>query len=96
MPSILSELYRGSYNVMKCAYHSDTAFARNKLCTDQENLEEEIINALPDEKKYLFKQYLKVSSDLNFASSEEDFIEGFRLGVRLMIAALCPEPSAAE
>lgn len=94
MLSILSELYAGDYGPLDRPYNPNTAYS--KQFRKLSDMETALKSKLSDELKKDFTEYCNASADLAFLGAEEDFIEGFRLGVRLMIAALCPEPSAAE
>ena len=85
MQRILRDLYYGDYS----------AFERHRLRGPEETevlnlvvaLEEKLHNGLSKEMWAIFEQYENASADLSCLTVEQDFIEGYRLGVRLMLAA---------
>ena len=91
MSGILRDIYRGKYTVIQKQARKGTPFA--KLLDQSNELEERIRKGLPKSLKEDFDQYVKTSADLSYLACEEDFIAGYRLGVRLMLAAHedCPD-----
>ena len=91
MNRILSDIYRGKYTVIQKHTRKGTPFA--KLLDQSNELEERIRKGLPESLKDVFDQYVKASDDLSFLACEEDFVAGYQLGVRLMLAAQedCPD-----
>lgn len=85
MQRILRDLYYGDYS----------AFERHRSRGPEETqaldlviaLEERLHNELSKEMWAVFEQYEDASADLSCLTTEQDFIEGYRLGVRLMLAA---------
>ena len=85
MLRILRDLYYGDYS----------AFERRRLRGPEEaktldlvvDLEEKLHDGLSKEMWTLFEQYEDASADISCFTAEQDFIEGYRLGVRLMLAA---------
>lgn len=51
-------------------------------------LEEELLNHLSEEDKELFHQYQEYHNKLQSDSELERFVEGFQLGVRMMVSAV--------
>ena len=86
MNGILSDIYRGKYAVIQQHTRKGTPFA--KLLDQSNELEERIRKDLPDSLKDIFDQYIKTTADLSYLACEEDFIAGYQLGTRLMLAAL--------
>lgn len=89
MPSILADLYYGRYTAVNRDYPSASKYCA--LSRKISLLEDEIERALPDDKKQAFRDLMHLHQDLIFVSSEDDFLEGFRLGTQLMVAALGEE-----
>ena len=91
MPSILSDLYNGKCRPFARPYSAAYQKQLSAVCAAQD----ELIGKLPQDLRCEFIQYCAVSLELSSIGSEEDFIEGFRLGARLMSAALGSDSSAA-
>ena len=51
-------------------------------------LEEQIYKVLPEEAVELFEQYKIASSDLAEITGEQDFISGYQLGVKMVMAGI--------
>lgn len=51
-------------------------------------LEEQFCKVLPEEAIKLFEQYKIASSDLAEITGEQDFISGYQLGVRMIMAGI--------
>ena len=51
-------------------------------------LEEQLCKVLPEEAVKLFEQYKSASSDLAEIIGEQDFISGYQLGVRMVMAGI--------
>ncbi len=86
MKNILSEIYHGQYGVLDHKNRKGTPFAAT---LDQLNILEAVIKkALPDELKDTFDQYTQAQADLSELACEEDFIAGYQLGVRMVLAGL--------
>ena len=86
MKNILSEIYHGQYEVLDHKNRKGTPFATT---LDRLNvLEAEIKEALPDGLKDTFDQYAQAQVDLAEMACEEDFIAGYQLGVRMLLAGL--------
>ncbi len=76
---ILEDLYRGKYApIESMAVHND----HDRLM----QLQEEIIAALPEEKKALVDATQDAFLEMVMDEGEAAFAEGVRLGIRLMIA----------
>ena len=83
MPSILSDLYNGRCRPFARSYSAEYRSCLSAVC----EAEERFMQKLPEELLSEFRQYVSVSAELSSVGGEEDFIEGFRLGVRLMAEA---------
>ena len=51
-------------------------------------LEEQLCKVLPEEAVELFEQYKIASSDLAEIAGEQDFISGYQLGVKMIMAGI--------
>jgi len=83
MPSILSDLYNGRCRPFARACSAEYRSCLSAVC----EAEARFMQKLPEELQAEFRQYVSVSAELSSVGGEEDFIEGFRLGVRLMAEA---------
>ena len=51
-------------------------------------LEEQLCKVLPEEAVELFEQYKIASSDFTEITGEQDFISGYQLGVKMIMAGI--------
>lgn len=86
MNDILSEIYRNDFYPMERPYRPNPEMS--KAYAVLEKLEAEMLSALSPELKEKFMAFDDAYAKLRFIAGEEDFITGYRLGVRLMLAAL--------
>jgi len=86
MNRILSEIYNDDYSVQQHAYQPDLKY--HEILEKTSQLEKELLKELPEELKQKFIAYQDTSMHLSSLTGEMYFKEGFRLGVRLMVAAL--------
>ena len=86
MHDILSELYLGSYRPFARSYAPDSPYLQQSTLVS--DLQDELMRVLNAEQKEKFSEYVHESCILLDLQGQEDFKEGFRLGVRLIIAAL--------
>ena len=84
MPSIISDLYNGKCRPFARSYSAAYQKQLSVVC----RTEEQLMEKLPEELRPEFMQYLNVSSELSTLGCEEDFIEGFRLGARIVAEAV--------
>ena len=89
MPSILSDLYYGNYSAFNRRHDPESEYMQTFSALS--DLEDEIEQALPDELKKKFRNYLCLAGKLNAAEGEAGFIEGFRLSARLMAESVKTE-----
>ena len=89
MENILKDLYFGKYAAFerRFAPNSDHAAAIDKVVA----LEDALIEKLPNELVDQFREYSNAVADLASLSGEEEFEEGYKLGVRMMLAAFPEE-----
>ena len=85
MDRIIRELYRGNYEVFDHKYRYNAE--HKKTLDDVERLETELVRFLPDEGKALFREYSNACGMLSCITCEDVFLEGYRLGVRIILAA---------
>ena len=91
MKNILSDIYQGNYTVHNHKNRKGTPFA--ETMDRIEKLEEEIRKALPEGSKAAFDEYVRARADLSDMACEEDFVAGYQLGVRMMLAGISEELS---
>lgn len=85
MRDILRDLYYGNYAAFERTYSHESKQAQALgIVVD---LEEKLRNILSEEQKALFKQYDDAIADLASVSNADCFVEGYQLGVNLILAA---------
>lgn len=87
MPSILSDLYNGKCRPFARAYSVKYQKQLSAVC----EAENQLMKKLPEELRAEFRGYLNAASELFALGGEEDFVEGFRLGARLVTEAVKTE-----
>lgn len=85
MRDILRDLYYGNYAAFECTYSRESEQA--KALGIVVDLEEKLRNMLSEEQKVVFKQYDDAVADLASVSNADSFVEGYQLGVNLILAA---------
>ena len=86
MKKILSEIYHETFTVKSRSDHMKEEYIQ---VVDRLNeLEEQLCKVLPDEAVKVFEQYKSASSDLAEIIGEQDFISGYQLGVRMVMAGI--------
>ena len=83
-PSILSDLYNGKCRPFARSYSAEYQKQFSAVCAAEARL----LSKLPEELHPEFREYAAISSELFSLGCEEDFIEGFRLGARLISEVL--------
>lgn len=82
---ILRDLYYGNYAAFERTYSRESEQA--KVLGMVVDLEEKLRNMLSEEQKAIFKQYDDAVADLASVSNADCFVEGYQLGVNLILAA---------
>lgn len=90
MLSPLSKIYRGSYEAVIGSCDPNSPHSKQVRLVEQ--LENAFKDKLSPELREEFERLRKEISDLSFLEGEEEFTEGFRLGVQLMVIALHKMP----
>ena len=86
MKKILSENYHETFTVKSRSDHKKEEYIQ---AVDRLNeLEEQLCKVLPEEAVKLFEQYKSASSDFAEIIGEQDFISGYQLGVRMVMAGI--------
>ena len=85
MKDILEKLYFGEIRAAEKDIMNDDM---KRKCAKMVQVEEEVMKSLNDESKVLFERYLQVSGDVHADAVIENFKEGFRTAVRLILAGL--------
>ena len=85
MQDILRDLYYGNYAAFERTYSRESEQA--KALGIVVDLEEKLQNVLSEEQRALFKQYDDAVADLASISNADCFVEGYQLGVNLILAA---------
>ena len=86
MRDILRDLYYGNYAAFERTYSCESEQA--KALGIVVDLEETLRGMLSDEQKALFKQYDDAVAELASVSNTDCFVEGYQLGVNLILAAI--------
>ena len=78
-------MYYGNYAAFKHTYTRESEQAKAlEIVVD---LEEKLRNTLTEEQKALFKQYDDAVAELSGVTNMNSFIEGYKLGINLILAA---------
>ena len=85
MSEIIRELFRGNMDVFERPFDADSY--ENETFNEMEKLTEDMKQKIPSEFHLLLEQYQNSMMNLMDVACEEEFLSGYRLGVRLMIAA---------
>ena len=86
MKKILGEIYHETFTVKSRSGHMKEEYIQ---AVDRLNeLEEQLCKILPEEAVELFEQYKIASSDLAESTGEQDFISGYQLGVKMIMAGI--------
>lgn len=85
MRDILRDLYYGNYAVFERTYTRESEQA--KTLGNVVDLEEKLRNTLTEAQKDLFRQYDDTVAELASVSNADSFVEGYQLGVNLILVA---------
>lgn len=89
MRKILEDLYLGNIVPNEKIFVRGTPFAK-AMATINKN--ETFLNtALDGKEKETFAAFVDAQSELNAITGKEGFVDGFRLGMQIALAALCDE-----
>ncbi|HCA30931.1 MAG TPA: hypothetical protein DEP23_15935 [Ruminococcaceae bacterium] len=80
---ILSELYHGNINPVAKSVVQGSAY--QKAMYQISSLEEKMMAQLDAEQRKLLQDFVSAQGELNYISGEERFIDGFRMGARMML-----------
>lgn len=86
MNNILSEIYNNDFSPMERPYRPNSEMS--KVFANLERLEAEMLAALTPQLQEKFRAFDDAHTKLCSITGEEDFITGYCLGARLMLAAL--------
>ena len=87
MRKILEDLYLGNIVPNEKAFVRGTPFGKAMAVIDKN---ETYLNTVLDGKeKEAFDAFVDAQSELNAITGKEGFVDGFRLGVQIALAALC-------
>lgn len=91
---VLTEFFYGNISpnekqFIRGSHYEKTA---KRLC----KFEKELINKLDSECKSLLDGLIKEQMELNGLTAEENFIYGFKLGIRMAMEVLCDESDNAK
>lgn len=89
MSKTLKDLYYGNLTLFDHAIPSGSPM--RKLSAHLSQCEAELKGQLGSEENALLEDLLKTQQDMDSMTAEENFILGFRLGVRLMAECLAGE-----
>ena len=83
MKSVLEELYY--WNIRPFANRRDVSEEKQKALQSMENYRNRLLDSLTAEQKYLLKEYESCANEITSQTECEIFIDGFRLGVKLVL-----------
>jgi len=89
MRRILEELYHGNINPMDKQYHRGTQYdeALQCMCKNEDKLE----SMLEGKELETFEKYKDCKEEVEQFNEEDAFVNGFRLGARIVIESLCED-----
>ncbi len=93
MPKILKALYYGNISPFEAPIPAGSPL--RKLASKLAKCEAELTELLDSEGRQLLKTFDDLHQQVASINSEENFIQGFRLGVRLMAESLV-EPQGGD
>ncbi len=82
MKSVLEELYYG--NIRPFANRRDVSEEKQKVLQKMEDYRNQLLDSLTAEQKQLLEEYESCASEITSQTECEIFIDGFRLGVKLV------------
>ena len=85
MNKLILDIYHRNFEALEKAFIADTR--ENYALSRLENMEEEIKKAIPEEYHALLSNHHNAFMEVVDAIAEEDFLEGYRMGVQMIIAA---------
>ena len=88
---VLDKLWQGklSPNEQCIKYGSEYSDLRHKAT----QLSSQLVSCLPDEGKQMFQEYQELREQMCYISEEDMFVNGFRIGVGLILDAVGPDDS---
>ncbi len=93
MPETLEALYYGNISPFEAPIPASSPL--RKLASKLAKCETDLTELLDAEGQQLLKDFDDLHQQITGINSEENFIQGFRLGVRLMVESLV-EPQGGE
>ena len=94
MRAILEELYLGNITPNEKAFEKGSAFG--KAFAELEKEEDHLRTVLDDDGKAALEAFAAAQSEINHLTAQDAFVDGFRLGVRLILASLSDEDGALK
>lgn len=89
MRKILEDLYLGNIVPNEKTFVRGTPFAKAMAIIDKN--ETYLNTALDGKEKEAFAAFVEAQSELNAITGKEGFVDGFRLGMQIALAALCDD-----
>jgi len=83
MQKLLQDLYNGRINPLDMKLMDGSQY--KKAVEKVSQYDEEISELLTGQHKELFEKFISKQGELNYLNSEERFIQGFKMGARLVI-----------
>ena len=85
MNKLILDIYHRNFEALEKPFRSDAR--ENLALTRLEDFENKIRDMLPAEYHALLSDYHNAFMEAADAVAEEDFLEGYRMGVQMMLAA---------
>ena len=85
MNKLILNIYHGNLEALERPFDADSK--ENLAMSRLEDLENRITEAVPVEYHALLSEYHNAFMEVVDAVAEEDFLEGYRMGVQMMLAA---------
>ncbi len=90
----IRQLYYGNIQPSTKSIVAGSAFQKAQFRFS--DLVEELLNALNDKEKVLLEELIDTWNEINCISSEEFFVDGFKLGTRLTLDVFEPDGGQVE
>ena len=91
MKNVLHELYNGHLSRDSMTFEKGTPYAR--ALDSMVDAESDLLASLSEEQKKAFQLYSKSLDDLYEIIRREEFVAGFQIGARIMMAVLDEAPA---
>ena len=83
---VLDKLWQGKLSPSEQCINADSEYSEIRHKATQ--LSSQLVSRLPDEEKRIFQEYQELRERMCYISEEDMFVNGFRIGVGLLLDAV--------